>query len=320
MSTVARQGSKRAARAGSTARPKPAHGTDTVSWPTRIAAAVDGFPEGRDAAALGALIAAATDAELTLVNVHSPTMFPAPPNLRWKNLRRESLAALREVRDSIAPKARISAQTDSSVPRALHRMVERGHRDLLIVGSSRDAESGHTRIGKRTRQLLGHFDCPLGVARRGMATADSRPLRQIGVGYDGGPEATHALDLAALLAAATGAELRVLGGVDDRVPTLVRSAMTALVAVEWHDLMRVEVDELHRLIETAARRLPIPVRTQVTRGRPADALLELSEEVDLKLIGSRRWGPASRVLLGSTGEALLHDAACSVITVPRPAD
>jgi nucleotide-binding universal stress UspA family protein len=60
------------------------------------------------------------------------------------------------------------------------------------------------------------------------------------------------------------------------------------------------------------------VHTQVTRGRPADALLPFSEQVDLIVIGSRRWGPVARLLLGSTGEALAHDAACALLVVPRP--
>jgi nucleotide-binding universal stress UspA family protein len=57
----------------------------------------------------------------------------------------------------------------------------------------------------------------------------------------------------------------------------------------------------------------------VVRGRPADALLALAAEVDLLVIGSRRWGSGQRVLLGSTGEALMHDAPCAVLAVPRPA-
>ena len=53
-------------------------------------------------------------------------------------------------------------------------------------------------------------------------------------------------------------------------------------------------------------------------GRPADALLTFADEVDLTVVGSRRWGPAKRAPLGSTGEALMHDAACPVVAVARP--
>ena len=39
--------------------------------------------------------------------------------------------------------------------------------------------------------------------------------------------------------------------------------------------------------------------------------------LDLLVIGSRRWGPAARVVLGGTGEAVMHEAACSVLAIPR---
>jgi nucleotide-binding universal stress UspA family protein len=51
-------------------------------------------------------------------------------------------------------------------------------------------------------------------------------------------------------------------------------------------------------------------------GRPADWLLDLCEHVDLVVIGSRRWGAVARLMLGSTGEALMHDASCPVLVVP----
>jgi len=56
---------------------------------------------------------------------------------------------------------------------------------------------------------------------------------------------------------------------------------------------------------------------EVARGRPADALAALGDQVDLLVIGSRRWGTAARVLLGSTGEAPMNDARCPVMVVPR---
>ena len=46
-------------------------------------------------------------------------------------------------------------------------------------------------------------------------------------------------------------------------------------------------------------------------------LAELGEEVDLLVIGSRR-RERRRVLLGSTGEALMHDARCPIMVVPHP--
>jgi nucleotide-binding universal stress UspA family protein len=59
---------------------------------------------------------------------------------------------------------------------------------------------------------------------------------------------------------------------------------------------------------------------RVPHGRHAGhELSELSRHVDLLVAGSRRWGRAHRVLLGSTGERLTRHAACPVVLVPRPA-
>jgi nucleotide-binding universal stress UspA family protein len=105
--------------------------------------------------------------------------------------------------------------------------------------------------------------------------------------------------------------------VDDRVPVLLRSALQGLVATEWRGAVAEEEQRLLDEIRAATRAIDAQVSAEVLRGRPADALLALSGDVDLLVIGSRRWGPTARVLLGSTGEALLHDAACPVLTVPR---
>jgi nucleotide-binding universal stress UspA family protein len=283
---------------------------------SRIAVGIDGFTEGQDAAALGAAIARMTGAGVMLVAVHSAPLFPAP-GWDWRSLRKEAETILRGVRDRFAPDARIRTESDFSVPRALLRVVQRQHRDLLVVGSSRQAPQGHVRISKRTRQLLCQFECALAIAPRGMHSNPDVQLKRIGVGYDGEPESAAALALAGSIAGA-GAELQVRAVVDDRVPGLLRSALGGLVATGWTDVIAQEQQCLHDQAIAAAEATGATVNVEVLGGRPADALLALSGDVDLLVIGSRRWGPTARVLLGSTGEALLHDAACPVLAVPRP--
>lgn len=283
---------------------------------SRIAVGIDGFPEGEDAAALGAAVARMTGADVMLVAVHSAPLFLAP-GWDWRSLSQEAERTLSDVRRAFAPGARTLAETDLSIPRALQRVVRREHRDLLVLGSSRQAPVGRVRIGKRTRQLLCHFECPLAIAPRGMHSEPDIRLKRIGVGYDGGPESEAALALAGSMACA-GAELHVRGVVDDRVPVLLRSALGGFVAVEWSDVIAEEEQRLLDQALAAAETTGATVKVEVLRGRPADALLALSSEVDLLVIGSRRWGPTARVLLGSTGEALLQDAACPVMAVPRP--
>ena len=283
---------------------------------TRIAVGVDEYPEGRDAAALGAALARVTGAELMLATVQSPPLVPLPPDMGWKSLREGAQVRLREIRDVFAPEARTVTETDLSIARALHRVVRHHHRDLLVLGSSRHGREGRVRIGKRTRQLLCHFECALAVAPRGMQTRPDFGLGSIGVGYDGSPESQSALALAGAIAIAAGAELHVCGAVDDRLPPI--AAFSAPVVDEWDDIIGEELDRVRGRLSTAAGATRARVQVEVTRGRPANALLALSERVDLLVIGSRRWGPATRLLLGSTGEAVMHDAACGVLAVPRP--
>jgi nucleotide-binding universal stress UspA family protein len=284
----------------------------------RIAAGIDGFPEGRDAAALGQSLAEPTGAELMLVAVHSAPLLPMPPTLSYRSLRKQSQLELRDVRDSLAPGARTLTATDHSVARALHRVVQRHHRDLLVVGSSRKGPDGRVRIGKRTRQLLCHFECALAVAPRGLHANPERGLRRIAVGYDASPESEAALALAASIAAGAGADLHLRAVVDDRVPLFARSVLGGVVELEWNEAISTEMDEIRTRAFAAGQRIGAQLDVGVARGRPADVLLDLSENVDLLVIGSRDWGPTARLLLGSTGEALMHDAACAVLAVPRP--
>ena len=53
--------------------------------------------------------------------------------------------------------------------------------------------------------------------------------------------------------------------------------------------------------------------------RPAKALYELCEQVDLVVLGSGRRGPAGTVVFGPTSRALLRDAPSPIVVAPRPA-
>jgi nucleotide-binding universal stress UspA family protein len=285
----------------------------------QIAVGVDGYPEGRDAAVLGATLAGATHAELMLVAVHPDPMVVLPAEIGWKAMREQAEALLRETRDAIAPDARIDVETDWSVPRALERVVAREHRDLLIVGSSRRGSVGRVRIGSRTRQLLCCCKCALAVAPRGMSERPPRRLERIGVGYDGSPESRSALSIAGTIALTAGAALMVRAVVDDRLPMVGWSTARELVQAMWDELLEPELASLRADAQAAVEETGAGAEIEVLPAGPADVLMELSGHVDLLVIGSRRWGTVARVLLGTTGEALMHDAACPILVAPRSA-
>jgi nucleotide-binding universal stress UspA family protein len=272
---------------------------------SRIAVAFNGLPEGEDALALGAALAEVGGAELMLVAVHPDLLVVLPSEMDSGSMRDAARVALWKARTRMAPRARTVVERDVSVPRALRRVIEHSHRDLLVLGSNRRAEPGRLRAGKRTRQLLRQFNCAVAIAPRGLHRAGRPTLTRIGVGYDFGPESQAALERAAALAAGAGGRLFVHRVLDDRP--------------QRPELIQKELDCLGEGLDALATELSVPVETEVHCGRPADYLLELADEVDLLVIGSRRWGPVARVVLGGTGEALLHGAACPVVAVPRPA-
>ncbi len=282
-----------------------------------IAVGCDGSPEARDAVALGAAIASATGARLSLVGVFEPSFLPVAGASDRRTLRAEATRALRRERDRLAPEAFIHTIADTSVARALRHYAERGHADLVIVGSSRRARAGHVAIGRHGRQLL--YDAPfaLGLAAREIHEHDFR-LRAVGVGYDGGPEAEAALGTAAGLARAAGARLEVRRVVEDRVPVLSGDAWIALA--DWSHEQMWESARRSALAEAQAASRDFGVATEVsaTVGDPGYEMRALSESLDLIVVGSRRWGPVARLVMGGVGETLVRDASSSILIVPRP--
>ena len=58
----------------------------------------------------------------------------------------------------------------------------------------------------------------------------------------------------------------------------------------------------------------------VVLGDPAGELILASEDLDLLVLGSRRWGPVRRLALGSTSEHVIRHAGCPVLVPPRHDD
>ena len=212
-----------------------------------------------------------------LIAVHEqpPLQVPLSSEADWKTVEKQSWSMLNETRDSLAPDARTVVQSDTLVWRALRRVVRREHRDLLVVGSARDADDGGIRIGRSARELLTHLECPLAFAPSGMRNLATPRLERIGVGFDGRPGTRPALALAGSIAHAAGAELVVRGVVDDRV----RGGLTVEQTILEGDA--VVTEQLVRLLDRergAARASATDISVDVATGSPENALSELGEQ------------------------------------------
>jgi nucleotide-binding universal stress UspA family protein len=117
-----------------------------------------------------------------------------------------------------------------------------------------------------------------------------------------------------VLATVCGAQARVLSA----IATPVMATSPATYESDWLAGARqdceVEVEQAISILEG----MGVDASGDVVVGLAVDELAELSREVDLFVVGSRGWGPVRRLLLGSTSERLVREAACPVIAVPRP--
>jgi Universal stress protein family len=111
----------------------------------------------------------------------------------------------------------------------------------------------------------------------------------------------------------------VRGVIDDHIPALGWPSLWIEPFREcWNEIMDEEVEALRTSIEATTAGLSVPVNVEVDRDVAAASLLDLSLATALLVIGSRRRGSVARLLLGGTGEALVHGAYCSLLIAPRP--
>ena len=156
----------------------------------------------------------------------------------------------------------------------------------------------------RGLRLVHGAPCAVAIAPNG----GDGEIRHIGVAYDGSAEAELALDaaydLAARLHAAVSLYLAVLP-----------DARGGLTGQRAHR-------DAGALLDAAADRAPAGVNpaTLVLAGYASEAIAEhAGDRVDLLVLGSRRQGPVSQALLGSTSRATAVEVPCAILITPRGA-
>lgn len=139
--------------------------------------------------------------------------------------------------------------------------------------------------------------------------------KKILVGVDGSPEALRAVEMAAGIAASTGASL-ALAHVVMPLAFPPDAYGTLLPAIEEEE--EKAAGPLLREAEARARRFVSAVTTSILRGPPAEKLAETATSMgaDLVVVGSRGRGAVKRMLLGSTSDRLVHVSERPVLVVP----
>jgi nucleotide-binding universal stress UspA family protein len=277
-----------------------------------IIAGCDGSQRGRGAVSLAHAIASATDARLILVGVlHQP---PVPFPASYAELRSDLEHQLRAVRDELAPEAIVQVAAHLSPAHALRHIARFEGADLIVVGSRHRRRLQRILDSDHALQVLHGARCAVAVAPDPLPP--HRELGTIGVGIDVTPESDIAFETALELAKCTGARLQLKCVVDDTMPWWMEGVLPPPSAIQEvldqrrhaaHELLRARLDAC----EGAT------VDGDVVVGDPAGELILASEELDLLVLGSRRWGPVRRLALGSTSERVIRHAGCPVLIPPR---
>ena len=279
-----------------------------------IIVGVDGGEGGRDALALAARLASLFGGELVAVHAYPYDLFSSrgtTPELEAV-MHGSAQDMLTDELERAHVAAHAAAMPDSSPGRALHLAAKRLHGDLIVVGSAHRGAIGRVLAGDVTMGTLHGAECPVIVAPWGYAERASG-LETIGVGFDGSPEARAATELARDLANAAGARLRVIRVLEPAPAggsVLAYRPDWAAGAEERRDDAQAELDAvLAELGETATG--------EVVIGGAANELAYAGNDLDLLVTGSRGYGPARRLMLGSTSARLVREAPCPVLVLAR---
>jgi nucleotide-binding universal stress UspA family protein len=143
-------------------------------------------------------------------------------------------------------------------------------------------------------------------------------FRSIVVGTDGSETAAKAVDAAIELARLSGAALEIVSAYEPVSSLRLREeARQAPPDLQWMINRRADVDATLGQAADRARDGGVTPQTHAREGDPADAILDVAEELaaDLIVVGNRGMTGAKRFLLGSVPNRVSHHAPCAVMII-----
>ena len=261
-----------------------------------VLAGTDGSERASEAVRQAALLAAAAGAQLIVAYVIEDDR-----EYEEGDAERALEAASAAARAAgVDPETRILA---GDVGDTLVEEAERDGIDLLCVGPDSELLGGAIRFGHVAGKILREATCSVLIAR----PAEPAFPRHIACAIDGSEASVNTALLAAGVARATDAELRLV-----HVVPVFRGRNE-----EWTLGPQDESpQELEPSVKAVSSLGVEPIR-EMAMGRPERTLVRVAErdEVDLVVVGHRGIGGVTRALLGSVSEHVAHHAPCSVLVV-----
>jgi nucleotide-binding universal stress UspA family protein len=263
----------------------------------RVLVGTDGSPRAEEAVRQSGRLASATGAPLEIAFVID-TGRPHEGNVELEAETVLQRAAAIAAEAGVEADVRILAGDPA---KTLMSEAEEEGVDLIGVGPDAGLLGGAIRIGQTAARVLGEARCSVLVARPATPAFPSR----IACGVDGSETSVGTAALAAGVASASGAELRLI-----HVIPVFRGDDS-----EWTlGVGEASPPELDPAVQVVIARGVQPIR-EMAMGRPESALLKVASRngTDLLVVGYRGVRGVRKVLLGSVSEHTAHHARCSVL-------
>jgi nucleotide-binding universal stress UspA family protein len=281
---------------------------------------------GRDALALGRMLARTGDVTLTVCIV-LPEVWGHPSLARVDAEYAAFLAqyaedTIAEAREFIGDEVRAEyvSTPARTATEGLMATVTQTDADLVVLGSARHGPFGRFAVGSVTNEMLHTASVPVVLTPRGYSPGSDARLRRVTCAFAGSTRSRTAFDAAVQLSRRHGLPLRLITlVVRDRqmYPSQVGYSAERLVAEQW----RTQAEEAqNRALDT----LPYDVLVEagVVSGRNWEEALDSLpwEEGEVLVVGSSRLGPVRRVFLGSNSTKIVRSSPVPVVVIPRGAD
>lgn len=281
---------------------------------SRIVVGYTATDAGRDALALGARLAAASDSSLHLVVVlpGEERSVITPPDAGYtRHLQQQAEGWLADAAAAVPGTLRVGRHVRFAESFAAG-LIETAHEigaSHIVVGAANGGLRGRHRLGTVASELLHSSDVPVALAPEGARRIDpltgiSRVTAAIGLR----PGADVLLDESVALAASTGAELRLV--------SLVAVDLPAGIAGNESGAMHADEVFVH-------------ARSALPKGVDAEAVVGLGDSIEdavshlgwepgeIAVVGSSRLARRRRLFLGATAAKMLHELPVPMIVVPR---
>jgi len=192
------------------------------------------------------------------------------------------------------------------VPALVHESV---NASMLVLGTRGLGGFAGLLIGSTAVLLAGRAHCPMVVVR-----GDESAKGPVVVGVDGTPTSEEAVAFAFAEASVHGADLvAVHAWADPVVDTVLLGHGEPL---DFEPAQQRAYETLGERLAGWQEKYPdVHVAREVVRDHPSRALLRHADGARLVVVGTRGRGGFQGLVLGSTGQHLLHHAPCPVVVV-----